>query len=350
MQTHMKRIHLFILTVLQLLAVFASAALASEKLTLIHPGPAGSLYEISALEFARRVEEKLPEPYTIEVTTNPGLGDSLSLLNSVKNGRATFALTSSGLVALSDTFAIFEMPFLFRSREQIRAIREALLEPYLEPAAQKQGLHILGVWENGFRHFTNDDHEIRTPEDFIGLKIAAPPANVWRLRLLRAYGAEPVPMSSREFAHALDTTSVNGQEAPLLQIASLNLPEMQHYLSLSDHLYSPAFLVTGSLTFQELPPEIQTLIADEAKNMESWIQQIAIRVESDLVDRLDQSMQMSHINRAAFVNASRPIYSEFMAAVPDGAKMIAAVKSYPLIEADSVKLFLHSGRAEDANK
>ena len=349
LQTPMKRFCFLSLTFLQLLVACASATLASEEFTLIHPGSPGSLYEISALEFARRLQEKLPEPYTIEVTTNPGLGDGLSLLDSVKNGRATFALSSSGLVALNDRFALFEMPFLFRSRGQIRAIREALLEPYLEPTAQKHGLHILGVWENGFRHFTNDDRDIRNPEDFRGLKFASPPANVWRLRMLRAYGAEPVPMSPREFAHALDTTVVNGQEAPLLQIASLNLPEMQHHLALSDHLYSPAFLITESASFEELAPEIQTLIADEAKDMESWIQQIAIRVESDLIDRLDQSMQMTHINRAAFIKASLPLYGKFMAAVPDGVEMIAAVKSYPVIKADSVNMLLHSGKAEDAD-
>jgi TRAP-type C4-dicarboxylate transport system substrate-binding protein len=345
----MKRYLLFSLTFLQLLAVFASAASASEKLTLIHPGSPGSLYEISALEFARRLGDKLPEPYTIAVAANTGLGDGLSLLDSVKNGRATFALASSGLVALSDSFAIFEMPFLFRSREQIRAIREALLDPYLEPAAQKHGLHILGVWENGFRHFTNDDRTIRTPADFKDLRIAAPPANIWRLKLLRAYGARPVPMSQREFSRALGRTSVDGQEAPLLQIASLNLPEMQHHLALSDHLYSPAFLIAESAAFAELPPEIRTLIADEAKAIESWIQEIAIRVESDLIDRLDQSMQMSHINRAAFVSASRPLYSEFIAAVPDGAKMIAAIKSYPVIQADGINLFLQSDKNKGSN-
>lgn len=345
----MKRFCFFILTALQLLAVYSFTALAAEKLTLIHPGSAGSLYEISAIEFARRLGEKLPQTYTIEVVSNPGLGDGLSLIDSVKNGRATFALASSGLVAVSDSFAIFEMPFLFRSREQLRSIREALLEPYLEPAVRKHGLHILGVWENGFRHFTNDERAIHEPQDFKGLKIAAPPANVWRLRLLRAYGAEPVPMSPREFARALDTTSVNGQEGPLLEVASLNLPEMQYHLALTDHLYSPAFLVTASAAFEQLPPEIQTLIADEAKSMEGWIQEIAIRVESDLVDRLDQSMQMSHINRAAFLDASKPLYEEFVSAVPEGAKMIAAVRSYPIIQADGINLFLEADENKGSN-
>src|SRR5690606_1720997 len=117
-------------------------------------------------------------------------------------------------------------------------------------AVRKHGLYILGVWENGFRHFTNDERAIREPRDFKALKVAAPPGNLWRLRLLRAYGAEPVPMSPREFARALGTSSVNGQEAPLIEVASLNLPEMQYHLALTDHLYSPAFLVTASAAFE----------------------------------------------------------------------------------------------------
>lgn len=345
----MKRCFFLPLMFLQLMVAYTSSTLAAGNLTVIHPGSAGSIYEISALEFARRLRETLPETYTIEVSAHPTIGDGLSLIDSVKNGRATFALASTGLVALSDRFAIFEMPFLFRNREQIKVIRETLLDEHLQPAAQQHGLQILGVWENGFRHFTNDKRDIRTPGDFAGLKIAAPPANIWRLKLLRAYGAEPVPMSPRAFARALEDPSVDGQEAPLLQITSLNLPEMQHHLALSDHLYSPAFLITERASFGELPPEIQSLISDEAEAMESWIQQIAIRVESDLIDRLDQSMQMSHINRNAFVTASKPLYEEFIASVPDGAKMIAAIRSYPTESTDSINLFQQSGIRDGFN-
>ncbi len=318
----------FVLVLLAALPLLTHSTVRAETLTLIHPGPAGSLYEISAIEFAERLRKKLPAPYTIAETASPGLGDGLALLESVRNGRASFALASSGLVALSDVFAIFEMPFLFRSRDQIPAIREKLLDAYLQPAAKRHGLRIVGVWENGFRHIANDRRPIRTPADFRGLTIAVPPANAWRENMIRAFGAEPAPLSPRAFARPLEPGNVNGYEAPLLQIASLNLPEMQHHLALSDHLYSPAFLITGETFFSGLPPEIRKLIADEAQDMESLIAEIAIRVESELVDLLDQSMQMTHISRNSFLAASQPLYDGFARTVPGGAEMIEIVRGY----------------------
>lgn len=336
----MSRSSLFVLALIQFLAMLGAARADAAQLTLIHPGQPGSLYEISANEFAGRLSKRLPENYQVSVTTNSGIGDGLALLDSVKNGRATFALASSGLVSLSNSFAIFELPFLIRTRDQIPAIREKLLAPYLQPEAERHGLHILGVWENGFRHFTNDQWPVRHMRDMKGLKIAVPPANSWRQNMMRAFGATPVPMSPRAFASALDATVVNGQEAPLLQIASLNPPEMRHHLSLSDHLYSPAFLVTASANFSRLEPEIQEIIADEAEAMESWIQELAIRVESELVDRLDQSMQMTHISRNAFLAASRPLYAEFASKVPDGKEMISIVRTFRSASADDLSAFL----------
>lgn len=338
--THMKRFLLPLFCVLQLTAVFLPGAHASERLVLIHPGSAGSLYDISALEFAERLASKLPEDYSITVQASTSLGDGIALLDSVRNGRATFALAYSGLVALSDTFALFELPFLFRSRSQIPAIRQHLLEPYLQPEAGRYGLRILGVWESGFRHITNNTRPVETPDDLAGLRIAVPKANAWRQNVLRAFGAEPVPAALRVFSQPLEASRINGQEAPLLQIAALNLPEMQFHMALSDHLYSPAFLVTSNAAFASLPENIQRLINDEARAMESWIQEIAIRIESDLIDRLDQSMKLTHIRRGPFLEAARPLYAEFTGMVPDGEKMIGIVRTFKPQASDNLGAFI----------
>ncbi len=307
-------------------SIFAASGECRE-LILIHPGAPGSLYDISAAEFGRRLDQQLRPSYRVTVTANPALGDGLALLNSVKNGRAIFVLASSAMVSVSDSFGIFELPFLIRSREQLRSVRDGLLTAYLEPEAEKKGFHILGVWENGFRHLTNDIRPIRRPDDLKGLKIALPPANIWREKLLLAFGADPVPMASRALPDALRTQIVDGQEAPLTDIAAWHLEQMQRHLSLSDHLYSPAFLVTSKAEFDVLPANVREMIGREARGMEPWIQSTAIRMESELVDRLDQTMEVGQVDENAFEAASRPLYGDFIRAVPGGSKMIEILQS-----------------------
>jgi TRAP-type transport system periplasmic protein len=305
----------------------APARAALSELILLHSGAPGSLYDICTAEFSARVNRKLPPGYRVTVMANPQLGDGLSLIDSAKNGRATLVLASSAMVALSDSFGIFELPFLIRSRAQVRGIRPALFDRFLEPAAAKKGLHILGVWENGFRQITDSIAAIRHPQDLAGLKIAVPPGNSWRERVLRTFGAEPVPLASRALYDALRARIVDGQEAPLAEIAALRLTDDQRYLALSDHLYSPAFLVVSTAEFNALPQPVREVLAGEALAMERWIQARAAVMESNLLDTLDQRMQLSHVDTHAFETRGRPIYGEFIRAVPQGAKMIEALQA-----------------------
>jgi TRAP-type C4-dicarboxylate transport system substrate-binding protein len=322
----MKFNYYFIFIVMAFLSISTVNAIETRELLLIHTGPPGSLYEVSAKEFARRVNERLPSLYKIDVIGDTDLGDGPALLAKLAKEEAMFVLPSAAMTSVSDSFAIFELPFLIRNRAQIRNIRGALLESHLQPEAEHKGLHILGMWESGFRHLTNGQRRVNRPRDLEGLKFAVP-ANGWREKVLQAFGAEPVPMASRAVRDALRTRIVAGQEAPLVEIHTGKLVELQRHLALSDHLYSPAYLVTRKAAFEGLPETVRGIIAAEAKAMEAWIYDTAVEMESELIDQLDQRMRVTHIDAEAFKAASRPVYGEFVRTVRGGAKMIEIVKA-----------------------
>ena len=308
------------------LSISTANAADPRELLLIHTGPPGSLYEIAAKEFAHRVNERLPGLYKIEVVGDTDLGDGPALLAKLAKEQAMFALPSAAMTSVSDSFAIFELPFLIRNRAQIRNIRGALLQSHLQPDAEQKGLHILGIWESGFRHFTNSLRRIDRPRDLEGLKFAVP-TNSWREKVLAAFGAEPVPMASRAVRDALRTRIVDGQEAPLVEIHTGKLVELQRHLALSDHLYSPAYLVTRTAAFESLPVPVRNIIAAEAKAIEPWIYDTAIEMESELIDQLDLRMKVTHVDAEAFKAASRPVYGEFVRNVRGGARMIEIVEA-----------------------
>jgi TRAP-type transport system periplasmic protein len=321
-----KLISYFICIVAVSAGLLSASAAPARELLLIHPGAPGSLYEVSANEFARRANARLPAPYKITVIGDTELGDGPALLAKLTKEEAVFVLPSAAMTSVSDSFAIFELPYLIRNRAQIRNIRGALLGRYLQPEAEHKGFRILGIWESGFRHFTSSLRRIERPSDLEGLKIAVP-ANAWREKVLQAFRAEAVPMASRAVRDALKAGVVDGQEAPLVEIHTNQLPDVQRHLALSDHLYSPAFLLTRKATFESLPSSVQEVITAEAEGMERWIYATAIEMESELVDRLDQRMTITHIDARAFKEAGRPVYREFIRTVTGGARMIELVQT-----------------------
>ena len=319
------------------IGVVANSSVRAETKELIfaHVGALDSIYDMSVNEYARRVNEKLASGYKVVAAGNSRFGGDAAMPEKLKTGEVAFGLLGTTLTSISPKFGIFELPFLIRDREQVRKISDALLEPVLQPEAQKSGFRILAIWEVGFRQITNNVRAIKRPEDLKGLKIRIP-HSPWREKLFRTLGAEPVQMEYGKLHEALRIHEVEGQENPLGQITAGKLHEVQHFLSLCDYLYSPLYLIVSEEHFVRLPPAVQDALAKTANEMRSWIFQSAIRMESDLMDQIGDKMQVDYIDLEAFRRASRPIYGEFARSVRGGLKLIETVSTLTDVSTDIV--------------
>ena len=307
-----------------LLWATVSSAAETTQLSFEHGGGGGSLYDLSAREFVRRLNGALPENFVVTAHGDSKHGGDTDIFAKVKQGQITFGLPSTAMSSISETFGIFELPFLIRDRDQVRRISDTMLGPILQPEAKKHGIRILAVWENGFRQITNNVRPIRRPEDLRGLKLRVP-KGLWREKAFRMLGAEPVPMALHEVHKGLQSGLIDGQENPLSQIHGSKFHEVQQFLTLSDHVYTPAYLIVSDEHFAKLPPDVQQTIERTAKDMQSWIYATAIRMESELIDKLGERMHSNQVDVKAFVEASRPLYGEFVRTVPGGARLVNMV-------------------------
>jgi TRAP-type transport system periplasmic protein len=314
------------LCVLWIVAVVLPRSLAhaeQKELIFAHSGGAGSLADACANEFARRVNASLPRSgYRLSPAGESRLGEDTVVLQKLKTGEVALGLPSTVMSAMSDKFAIFELPFLIRERAQMRQIGQSLLRDYLQPEVHRNGYRILAIWENGFRHITNNVKPIRKPEDLRGLRIRIP-KGPWREKLFRALGAEPVTIPLHETYAALASHSVDGQENPLQQIKGAKFSEVQYYLTYSEHIYTPAYVTVGEDAFAKLPAEVQKTLSATAAEMQGWVYDTALHMESDLIDEFEEKMQTNQLDIKAFQAATRPLYGEFVRTVEGGAKMIA---------------------------
>jgi tripartite ATP-independent transporter DctP family solute receptor len=213
------------------------------------------------------------------------------------------------------------MPYLVRDREHMGRIREQVVMPKLAPLAEKEGYKILAVWENGFRHITNSKRPIVKPEDLQGIKLRVPQGE-WRVKMFQSYGANPSPLAFSEVFVALQTGVMDGQENPLAQIYPAKFQEVQKYLSLTGHVYGPAYLTAGR-SFSRFSPEIQEALTAAAKETQDFALKTGAELDDELLKKLKEAgMQVNEADKDAFIKASDKIYNEFSTQVPDGKALI----------------------------
>lgn len=309
---------------LALLAMaFAGQAVAAElELKFGHVGKPGSLFEVSVNEFAKRANAKLAGKAKVVTFGSSQLGKDKELLKKLKLGTVNFALPSSVMASVTDEFGLFDMPYLVKDRAHMARIEKEVLWPKLAPTVEAKGYQIIAVWENGFRHITNNVRPIDTPADLKAIKLRTP-KSVWRVKMFKSYGANPSPLSFSELFVALQTGTFDGQENPFAQIASARLNEVQKYLSLTGHVYTPAYVTVSKKHWAALPADIRKVLEDTAKETQAFVYETAAKMEVDLLGQLKAGgMKVNTANKQAFIDASAAIYKEFGASVPGGKALV----------------------------
>ena len=311
-------------TALVALALYGcGAGTGALDLRLAHVASPGSLTAVSAEEFARRANERLGDLAQVTVFGSSQLGDDETLLIKLKLGTIDFSVPSTIMSSAVESFGLFEMPYLVQDREHMRRIEREVVWPSLAPDAANRGFELLAVWENGFRHITNSRRPIRVPEDMRGIKLRTPRGR-WRVRLFQTLGANPTPMSLAETFMALQTGVIDGQENPLSQIHSQKFHEVQEYLTLSGHVYTPAYLLAGRERWQSLPERVRDIVRRTAREVQAFVYSEADALDDRLLQDLRrQGIEVNECDRESFLEAGQPIFAEFGREVPGGGELIA---------------------------
>ncbi|WP_232845667.1 TRAP transporter substrate-binding protein [Aurantimonas marina] len=305
-------------------ALWGTAANAQEVLKLGHVGAPGSLYESTGNNFAECVGAS--GKATVEVYGSSQLGNDEEMLQKLKLGQIAFSIPSSIMSSVSPTFGIFEMPYLIKDRDHMRKVRDEMGGTFVDAASGK-GYQIIGFWENGFRNVTNNVRAVTVPTDLEGIKLRTPKGE-WRVKMFQSYGANPTPMAFSEVFTALKTGVIDGQENPLAQIYSGKFQEVQKYLSMTGHVYSPAYLASSAKQWEGWDDELKTAIQDCAVKASDFAYDESARLDGELVDKIKEAgVEVNEADKDAFIEASKPIYEEFGQQVEGGQKLIEDIQS-----------------------
>ena len=328
----MKRCQIAVLlTVIVLVAGMAvrpqSAGAQVTTIRFGHVGSPGSLFYLNVNEYAKRVNEALTGRVEVKVFHSSQLGTDEQMIKGIRVGAPEMFLPSTIMSTVEPKYGVFEMPYIIFSRAHMKRVSEsaAAKEALLAPLPAK-GVRILAFWENGFRHITNNVRSIVKPEDLKGIKLRVP-GGVWRVKMFKAYGANPSPMPLAEVYSALQSGVMDAQENPFPQIWGGKFHEVQKYLSLTGHLYTPAYPMVNEAFWQRLPADVRTTMEKIAGEMGDVSRQEGERLDRELQEKIAQKSKINEVDKEAFIKASAPVYEEFGKEVPGGGALITLIQS-----------------------
>ncbi|WP_298234920.1 TRAP transporter substrate-binding protein [uncultured Azohydromonas sp.] len=313
-----------------LAATLAFPALAQNvKLTLGHGAAPGNPRHEAAVKFADVLKEKSGGRIEIKISPSAQLGDDAAMLTALRTGALDMSANSQGATStVVAEYAAWGMPFIFTELPQAWKLLDGPLGEELAQKSAAKGLVVLGYWDNGFRHMSNNGKPLLKPEDFKGLKVRTPPDAV-TVDIVQALGAEAQQIKFAELYVALQQGVVDGQENPLANFHASKLYEVQKFLSLTGHKYEMVPFLMSKRTWDRLSAADRQLVKDAAKEATALQRKLVQEADAKLLaDLKSKGVRIDTIDRAAFAKATATVEAKW-AAGPVGAyvkKVTAAAR------------------------
>lgn len=261
------------------------------------------------------VEEKSGGKMKVNTYFSASLGDDQKMTEALQGGMQEMTIPStSPLVGMIKEYGLYDLPFIFNNEAEADAVLDGPVGQKLLDMLPEHGLIGLGYWENGFRNLTNSKHPVNGPEDFQGLKIRTMQTAV-HLEAFKALGANPTPMAFSEVFSALESRTVDGQENPLATIKSNKFNEVNDYLSLTKHVYTPFVVLVSKKFWDDLSAEEQEILREASYEAGQYQRNLNREENQKAVDDLKAAgMQVNDIsdeNREKIKAAVQPVVEKF---------------------------------------
>ena len=191
---------------------------------------------------------------------NNMLGDDRTVTESMLMGDIALVQTQpSVLASMVPDLYVQDAPFLFDKIEDAWKCLDGPLGHAVNDQVESKGLKYLAALENGYRHYTNSKVAVKVPSDVKGQKLRVMETDL-QIAMWKNWGANPTPMAFTEVISALQQGTIDAQENPLSIIDSNKLYEVQHYISLTGHLFSPHCLYINKEIYDGLDADIRTAL------------------------------------------------------------------------------------------
>jgi tripartite ATP-independent transporter DctP family solute receptor len=249
---------------------------------------------VAALAFKEHVEKATNGSIKVEIYPAGQFGKDQPTMEGVKLGTLEMAVAHDGAIAtVHKQIGVLGIPFLYDNHEHAwRVYDSKWKDDFSADMVKKQGIRMLGLADNGVRHFTNSLRPIQTPADMKGMKIRIQPSPVFKA-LVESLGASPSAIPWAELPTALQQKVVDGQENGVTNILAASLYQHQKYATLDGHVWSVHAYLINDRFYQGLTPAERKAVdegtqkavaihrkmtADQDKNAKAILEKVGMQV------------------------------------------------------------------------
>lgn len=266
---------------------------------------------VGARKIKELIEKKAGDRVDVQVFTDGQIGDQRTMVENMRNGVQEITWVSVGFFGSYEPILnVIESGYLFRDSQHSYKVFDGPMGDEIRVLVEKHGVKLLGYYEAGMRHITNNVRPIKTPEDLKGLKIRTPQAK-YHLNTLKYMGANPVAMSFGELYTAMQQKVVDGQENPLSNIYNAKFYEVNKYLSLTGHLHLTHMVMYSAKLWDRLPADLQKIVRESVIESQE-AQRKAVRDDDErlLKEIKAKGMLVNDADREAFKKTVMPLREE----------------------------------------
>lgn len=244
------------------------------------------------------------------------LGNEPQLQSSLQGGIVDIMVgPTSNFVGAIKEFGIYDLPFFYGNFKEVDAVMDGRVGKSLFKKLESINIVGLAYWDNGFRHMTNAKHQILKVDDMKGLKIRVIP-NPLFIATFKAIGTNPIGLPYPELYNALESKAVDAQETPVGLIYSSKFYEVQKYLTLTGHIYTPYMLLASTKWFNALSEADKKIVMEAAQESAVFQRKLSRDNADDIAHRILKDKGMDVVTLppeeiAKLRNLVKPVQDEF---------------------------------------
>jgi tripartite ATP-independent transporter DctP family solute receptor len=309
-------------------AMAATPAMAEIKARIGHAMPESHPQAAAMNKFTELASTYTKGNVKIQAYHSATLGSDEKQLQAVQSGTQDLYIgTLAPLSTRVKEVQVWDLPFLFRDQREVYAVLDGASSKQIFEKIAPAGLVGLTWTGMGFRNLSNSKRSVAKLEDVSGLKVRVM-TNPVALETWKTIGANATPMAFAEVFPALEIKALDGQENPLLHMYANKMQEVQKFITVTNHVYTPVAMVASKRFWDSLSPEDKAGVQKAATEAGLYQRKLLDEGDAAVVDKF----------KAAGVTLNTMSPAE-LARVQEKVKPVVA-KFAPQIGEDFVKGFM----------
>jgi tripartite ATP-independent transporter DctP family solute receptor len=249
---------LWLMTVCALL-LYSESAWTLTRITLGVVTKPGSAQNIVAEKFKELIEQASDGHISVQILHSQSIDNEMEILQQIQMNTIQMGIVTGDFFDTFDPVVrVINFPFLFKDNEQADEILDGPLGAKILKSLERGGFKGLCFSEDGFRNLSNNRRSVKSPDDIKGLKIRVMDSALHKA-IWQALGANPTSMPWPIYSE-LEQGVIDGQENPLWVMDVYKFYEIQKYMTLTRHVYSPHIDVASLKWWKTLDANTQDLI------------------------------------------------------------------------------------------